>query len=107
MELAKEIYRATELLPSQEKFGLTSQMRRAEVSIPTNIAEGYARNHRKEYLQFLGIAAGSQAELTTLLILAGDVHKLSDTEDLLLQLSNVGRMLTRLRQSLQESNPTP
>jgi len=70
IELVKEIYRLTEKLPKQEMYGLSSQMRRAAVSIPSNIAEGKQRNNLKEYIQFLGIAYGSSAELETQMILA-------------------------------------
>jgi len=73
MELVKEIYKLTDKLPKQEMYGLTSQMRRAAVSIPSNIAEGKQRNNLKEYIQFLGIAYGSSAELETQMILAMDM----------------------------------
>lgn len=74
MILAQEIYRLTEALPRSEVFGLTSQMRRSAVSIPSNIAEGYMRNTRKEYAQFLKIASGSAAELETQLLLANHAY---------------------------------
>lgn len=74
MLLAKEIYRLTESLPRQEIFGLSSQMRRAAVSIASNIAEGKQRNNTREYIQFLGIAYGSSAELETQMILASDIY---------------------------------
>ena len=67
MGTVKEIYRLTNLLPSEEKFGLVSQMRRAAVSIPCNIAEGAARKGKKEFKNFLSIAQGSLSELDTLL----------------------------------------
>jgi four helix bundle protein len=73
MDLVKEIYRLTDKLPKQEVYGLSSQMRRAAVSIPSNIAEGKQRNNLKEYIQFLGIAYGSTAELETQMILASDI----------------------------------
>ena len=63
IELVKEVYKATDKLPKAELYALTSQMRRAAVSIPSNIAEGYKRRNRGEYLQFLGIADASAAEL--------------------------------------------
>ena len=78
--LVTELYRATEKFPRDEIFGLTSQIRRAAVSVPANIAEGYARKHNKEYVQFLRIAYGSGAELETHLILAKNLNFLQDTE---------------------------
>lgn len=72
-ELTLEIYRLTKSFPRSEIYGLTSQVQRAAVSIPANIAEGYDRNHRKEYVQFLSIARGSLGELETLLMLAKDL----------------------------------
>ncbi len=65
MDLVVEIYRITKLLPSSETYGLMSQMCRTAVSIPSNIAEGYARDSTKEYIHFLYIAQGSRAELDT------------------------------------------
>ena len=61
MQLVKELYLLTDKFPKDELYGLTSQMQRAAVAIPSNIAEGYLRNHRKEYVQFLSIALGSAA----------------------------------------------
>ena len=68
--LAKEVYRLTRTFPSDEKYGLVSQMRRAAVSVPSNIAEGQARRSTKEFIQFISIAEGSVAELDTQLVLA-------------------------------------
>ena len=70
IELAKEIFRITQLFPKSELYGITSQMRKCTVSIPSNIAEGYGRKSRGEYNQFLGIAYGSLLELETQLILS-------------------------------------
>jgi four helix bundle protein len=70
MELAKLIYEPTRLFPRDEKFGLVSQMRRAAVSVPSNIAEGQARNTTGEFVQFISHAEGSLAELDTQLRLA-------------------------------------
>lgn len=70
MALVKRVYALTMSLPKEELYGLTMQMRRAAVSIPVNIAEGFKRFHRKEYKQFLHIALGSAAELETELIIA-------------------------------------
>src|SRR5688572_6107760 len=65
MTLSKEIYTATRAMPEDERFGLTNQMRRAAVSVPSNIAEGYALETRKSYLRHLRISRGSLAELST------------------------------------------
>jgi four helix bundle protein len=72
-KLALEIYKITKNYPKEEIYGLISQMRRSDVSIPCNIAEGYRRGHRKEYLQFLHVAYGSCSELETLLSLSRDL----------------------------------
>lgn len=70
MSLALEVYRMTESFPNAERFGLTSQLRRAAVSVPSNIAEGHARFTRGEYKNFLSIARGSVAEIEVQLTLA-------------------------------------
>ncbi|MGB2639026.1 MAG: four helix bundle protein, partial [Candidatus Acidiferrum sp.] len=70
MHLAKLVYKLTTRFPSEERYGLTSQMRRAAVSVPSNIAEGQARRGTNEFLQFLSIAEGSLAELDTQLSLS-------------------------------------
>ncbi len=70
IELVVEIYRITKLFPKEELYGITSQMRRAVVSIPSNIAEGYSRRHRKEYSQFIRTSFGSGAELETQIIVS-------------------------------------
>lgn len=72
MKLAKEIYGVTSKFPKSETYGLTSQMRRAAISVPSNIAEGAARSGDKEFLQFLSIARGSLSELDTQFRLATD-----------------------------------
>lgn len=75
MGLVKEIYRLTENFPKDELFGLKSQMERAVVSIPSQIAEGYLRKHKKEYLYFLSIALGSAAELETQILVCEMLNK--------------------------------
>ncbi|MBX7053152.1 MAG: four helix bundle protein [Flavobacteriales bacterium] len=97
IELVAEIYQVTKTFPKEEMFGLTSQMRRSAVSIPTNIAEGACRNNVGEFRHFLGIAAGSTAELITLIHLA---EKIS-----LLDLAKADQLIEKLR-SLQNRNFT-
>lgn len=102
IELVIEVYRLTKLYPKEELYGLTSQTRRAVVSIPSNIAEGYARKHRPEYLQFTRIAFGSGAELETHLIIAKRLQFSSpeEFEKAELLLGEVMRMLNGLINSL-------
>ncbi|MFA6450845.1 MAG: four helix bundle protein [bacterium] len=71
--LCLDVYKITKTFPKEEMYGIVSQMRRAAVSIPSNIAEGYARKNRTEYIQFLRIACGSLAELETQLSLSKDL----------------------------------
>lgn len=73
IDLIEAVYSLTSAFPQDERFGLTSQMRRAAVSIAANIAEGYGRNSRKEYAYFVGIAFGSSRELETLLVVANRI----------------------------------
>ena len=75
-----DVYRATQSFPNEEKFGLTSQLRRAAVSIPSNIAEGQGRLSRGEFRQFLGQAKGSICEVETQLIIAQNLGYLTETE---------------------------
>jgi len=100
MEFAKDAYQATEKFPQRELYCLAKQLRRAVVSIPSNIAEGYGRNSRTELHQFVGIARGSLAEVETQLELARMLGYLSDsdTDTLLRDAGEIGRMLTGLRE---------
>ncbi len=97
-----EIYQITDKYPREELYGLVSQMRRAAVSIPSNIAEGYRRGHRKEYLQFLRVALGSCGELETLLSISHDLNLLDDaTFDVLYaRQDEASRLLSGLIRSL-------
>jgi four helix bundle protein len=108
MMLAETIYSVTGRLPKEELFGLARQMRRAAVSVASNIAEGQARRSRKEFLQFLSHARGSLAELETQIILATRLaYVTTDTEaSLISAIDEVGRLLNGLRNSLKASQPT-
>lgn len=99
MNLVADIYGVTSSFPKHELYGLTSQVRRSAVSVPSNIAEGYARNSRNELHHFIGQARGSLAELETQVELAGNLGYLETTvvSGLLMQIACIGRMLTGLR----------
>jgi len=80
IEVVKDIYILTKKFPKEELYGLTSQMRRSAVSIPSNIAEGFRRYYNKEYKQFLYIALGSFAELETQIIIANELDYIDETD---------------------------
>ncbi len=103
IDLVEAIYRASSAWPSDERFGLTSQIRRAAVSVPSNIAEGAARRGTREFLQFLSIAKGSLAEVETQLTLAGRLGYLPAAagEMLLGSAAEIGRMLAGLTKALR------
>jgi four helix bundle protein len=96
----KDAYKATSLFPAEEKFGLVSQIRRAAVSIPINIAEGAARKSKKEFMQFLYIAEGSLSELDTLIELDLNFCSKETTETLLLLLENISKRIFGLIRKL-------
>ena len=100
--MVEEIYRVTKSYPKDELYGIISQTRRAAVSIPANIAEGYARKHRQEYIQFLRIAFGSGAELETHLIIAKRLQlaPILQVEKSQKMLDEIMRMLNGLINSL-------
>src|SRR5947199_3957581 len=104
IELAKRIYGLTRMFPREEKFGLTSQMRRAAVSIPSNIAEGQARRTTPEFIQFITHAQGSTAELDTQIILAVELKFCPKNDALpIYELTDeIRRMLNALHRKLAE-----
>ena len=105
MALAKLLYRETKVMPADERFGLTSQMRRAAVSIPSNIAEGHARQSRADYIRFLRMARGSLAELATQVELARSLEMMTPSDALSDVLEETDRVLQGLIRSL-EKKPT-
>ncbi len=104
MVVAEQCYRLTKSFPKEEMFGLTAQIRRAAISVPANIAEVYGRESRREYLQFLRFAQGSQKELETYLLLATRVGLASEEAiaPILSDCERVGKMLHRLIRPLQK-----
>ena len=102
-QLCLEIYKVTGNFPADEKFGLTSQMRRAAISIPSNIAEGYGRKTIPDYVRCLYIAYGSTCELETQTLLSGDLEYLNENKkvSLIEKINEVERMLMALIKSLE------
>jgi four helix bundle protein len=100
MAMVRDIYRLTADFPKHEVYGLASQLRRAAVSIPSNLAEGYGRNSRTELHQFVGMARGSLAEMETQIEIGRDLGYLrpEHAADLLERSAEIGRMLTGLRE---------
>lgn len=103
IELCAAIYLLTRRFPREEIYGLTSQIRRASVSVPSNIAEGYGRGSREQYKQFVGIALGSYMELQTQLLIAKRLGFVDSTEFETVEslASEVGRMLSALLTKLR------
>lgn len=106
MDLAVMCYQATKDFPKSEVYGLTSQLQRAAVSIPANIAEGHERKHQKEFIQHLSIAYSSLAELETHIQIAQRLDYISSdkTKRLLEMTGEIGRMLNGLRKSIEKRN---
>jgi len=102
MALAKMIYALTDKFPERERFGLTSQIRRAAVSVPSNIAEGQARHGTREFLQFLSHASGSLAELETQLLLSEELGfcQQADVLNVNACISELQKMIAAIRKTL-------
>jgi four helix bundle protein len=98
IDLVTYIYKLTNIYPNEEKYGLVSQLRRSAVSIPSNIAEGAARQTNKEYIQFLYISLGSLMELDTQLIISKNIELISEQtlNELQLKSQEIGKMLNGL-----------
>ncbi|HEY3202200.1 MAG TPA: four helix bundle protein [Thermoanaerobaculia bacterium] len=100
--LVLEVYKLTRQLPAEERFGLVSQIRRAAISVTSNIAEGSKRSHAADYAQFLCIAQGSLAETHNLVLVCRDLSFLSPSraDPLIREIEEIGRMLTELRKAV-------
>ena len=104
MEFVTRVYEKTASFPTHELYGISSQIRRATVSIPLNLAEGAARNHRREFFQFVGISIGSASEVETLLIISKNLKYLSDVsyQMMIVDLERILKMLIALKKSLSD-----
>jgi four helix bundle protein len=107
MELVTAVYRVTRDWPHEEQYGLTSQVRRAAVAIPSNVAEGHCRSGRREFAHHVSIAYGSLCELETQLLIAEDLDygDAEATESLMDRIAEVRRLASGLLRSLQASTP--
>jgi four helix bundle protein len=105
LDLVNDIYKITRGYPKEEIFGLTNQMRRAAISVPTNISEGYGRDSTKNYNQFLKISKGSLFELETLLIISTNQKLISDQimKDISFKIHEIGKMLTTLIKNIEKT----
>ena len=103
MDFVKHIYQATETFPKSEIYGLSSQMRRAAISIPSNLAEGAARKGKKEFNQYLNIAQGSISEIDTQIELSSILNLIEKNvyNDLMDELNTISKMLFGLSRSLK------
>lgn len=106
IDLVSNVYKLTEKFPKSEIYGLSSQMRRAAVAIPSNIAEGQRRAHTKEFIQFLHISYGSGAELETQLEISQRLYKMGNSEytNIVLDLEVIMKMLNSLISSLKNDS---
>ncbi|HLX12222.1 MAG TPA: four helix bundle protein [Bacteroidota bacterium] len=106
MALSKDVYLATKSFPREEIYGITSQLRRASVSVAANIAEGQARSTTGEFVQFLGISRGSVAELETLITLSKELGFISeiDSRNLTSTCEGISKLIVALRRALLAKN---
>lgn len=105
IDIVEDVYRVFDSFPKHEQYRLVDQLSRAVVSIPSNIAEGFMRNHKKEYIQFLYISLGSNGEVITQLMIANRLKYISDDclKDLKNKLNIIGKMLRKLIQGLEKN----
>jgi four helix bundle protein len=103
MKIVKSTYHISKGLPGDEKFGLTSQIQRCSVSIPSNIAEGSGRSTSKDFIRFINIGLSSSYELETQLILVNDLYKL-ETDVIIKEINELQRMIIGFKRSLSSEN---
>ena len=108
-QFAGQIYQITASFPKEEMYGLTSQIRRCAVSIPSNIAEGCGRQHQKETIQFLTIARGSLYELETQLYISNDIGIISveQLEECLLEIESLGKLINGFKRYVSSIGDNP
>ena len=108
MELVCEVYEVTRNFPDTERYGLTSQMRRCAISVPSNIAEGWSRNSARSFISYLNIAAGSMSELLTQLEIARRINYISDEKTIHLNLKGIeiSKMLYMLTKKIESRSTT-
>ena len=104
LDLVEMVYKVSKEFPKEELYGLINQLRRAAVSIPSNIAEGAARGSKKEFIQFLHIALGSLSEVETQLIIANRLGYVNDTNDIDQQLGTIRKLILGLIRYLRTRN---
>ena len=102
LDLVEDIYKLTKSFPASENFGLTSQLRRAAVSLPSNIAEGASRASTKDFIRFLNISTGSLAEIETQLVIAERIGYIVFNDELKNSIITIRKMIYRLKQSLNK-----
>jgi len=102
INLVKEVYKETNNFPKEELYGLTNQIRRSTISIPSNISEGHIRQHRVEFRQYLSIALGSLAELETQILIARELNYIpnENSDNLIDQMGTLGKMIRGLMKKL-------
>ncbi len=105
MDLVMDVYRDTQTFPKEEVYGLTSQMRRAAVSIPSNVAEGASRNSKKEFCRYLYIALGSASELETQILIADRLGYVQEGDNYIEKTEAIKKMLNGLIRHLTRRAP--
>ena len=104
VDFVTEIYKVTKCFPKEEAYGLQGQIRRAAISIPSNISEGASRNSKKEFIQFLFVALGSASELETQIVISEKIGYIEKVDDLLKKIETIKKMLNGLITYLKKNS---